>query len=196
MEALSRGHQVTAIARRTEKFSTKESLKIVSADVHDIDELAGILAGHDAVVSTFNPSPDQPNPYESYLSSAQGILQAVRKSGVKRFIFIGGAGSLILDGVQIVDRPDFPQEWLDGARAARDFLGLIKAEDTLDWTYLSPAMKVNFQGERLGKYRTNMERPVFDVNGKSEISGEDLARAIADELEGNQFIKKRFTVGY
>ena len=57
MEALNRGHQVTAIARRTEKFSTKESLKMVSANVNDIDELAGILAGHDAVVRTFNPSP-------------------------------------------------------------------------------------------------------------------------------------------
>ena len=74
--------------------------------------------------------------------------------------------------MQVVDRPEFPEEWLDGARAARDFLEIIKAEDTLDWTHLSSAMKVNFQGERLGKYRTNMERPVFDINGKSEISGE------------------------
>jgi uncharacterized protein len=75
-------------------------------------------------------------------------------------------------------------------------LNIIKEEGRLDWTFLSPALIVEFNGIRKGKYRVNTDTPVFDSNGKSEISAQDLGIAIIDELENNQFIKQRFTVGY
>lgn len=194
-EALSRGHEVTAIARKTDSIATQNELTIVSADVTDVDALAKILAGHDAVVSAFNAGWGNPNLYQDFLSGSEGIQAAVKKSGVKRFLVIGGAGSLFIDGKQLVDSPEFPKEWLSGAQSARDYLNIIREETELDWTFLSPAIMLH-PGERTGKYRTNTESPVFSAEGKSEISVEDLAVAIIDELENNQFVQKRFTAAY
>jgi putative NADH-flavin reductase len=51
-------------------------------------------------------------------------------------------------------------------------------------------------GERLGTYRTGLEVLVTDEAGKSFISGEDFAIAIADEIETPRHRNLRFTVGY
>jgi uncharacterized protein len=51
-------------------------------------------------------------------------------------------------------------------------------------------------GRRTGKYRIGINKPVFDQEGESKISVEDLAVALLDEVEKNQFIKKSFTVAY
>jgi putative NADH-flavin reductase len=49
---------------------------------------------------------------------------------------------------------------------------------------------------RTGKYRLGNNQPVFDQEGESKISVEDLAVALLDEVEKNQFIKQSFTVAY
>ena len=54
-EALDRGHQVTALVRHLEKLPEHPSLKGVQADVNNPVALASLLAGHDAVLSAFNP---------------------------------------------------------------------------------------------------------------------------------------------
>ncbi|WP_229253916.1 hypothetical protein [Dyadobacter sp. NIV53] len=51
-------------------------------------------------------------------------------------------------------------------------------------------------GVRRGTYRTGLDNPVFDKNGRSVLSVEDLALAIVDEIENPQFIQKRFTAAY
>lgn len=112
---------------------------------------------------------------------------------------MGGAGSLfVAPGVQLIDTPQFPAEWKPGALAARDYLNILKNENELEWTFVSPAIEMN-QGtphERRGTYRTELDNPVFDANNKSTISVEDLAVAIIDEVENPKHIRVRFTVGY
>ena len=196
-EALHRGHEVTAIARNTDKITIKNAkLKVVSANIDDSDNLAKILAGHDAVVSAFNAGLTNPNLYNDFIKGSETIQQATRLSGVKRFLIVGGAGSLeIAPGLQLVDSPEFPKEWKTGATAARDYLNILKKEKDLDWTFLSPAIELH-PGKRTGVFRLGTDQPVFDDKNQGKISVEDLAVAIIDELEQNQFIKKRFTVGY
>ncbi|MNV13988.1 hypothetical protein D3C71_1046550 [compost metagenome] len=62
----------------------------------------------------------------------------------------------------------------------------------------SPAIEMNSHagGTRTGKYRTGLDAPVFDQDGRSRLSVEDLAVAIADEIENKQFLNKRFTAAY
>jgi putative NADH-flavin reductase len=196
-EALQRGHEVTAIARNTDKITTKnEKLTPVAADADDSANLAKVLAGHDAVISAFNAGWTNPTLYNDFIKGSEAIQQAVKLSGVKRLLVVGGAGSLeIAPGVQLVDTSEFPAQWKSGATAARDYLNTLKKETTLDWTFLSPAMQLH-PGSRTGKFRLGTDQPVFDENGKNDISVEDLAVAIVDELESNSFIKKRFTLGY
>lgn len=197
-ELENRGFQVEAIVRDTSKVNESENVKAKSADANNIDELAEALKGNDAVISAFNAGWTNPNLYDDFLNGSVNIEKAVEKSGVKRFITVGGAGSLFIDGKQLVDSPDFPAEIKSGATAARDYLNKIKENTTLDWTFFSPAIEMHqgTAGIRTGKYRTALENPVFDENGRSVLSVEDVAVVLVDELEQNNHIRERFTAAY
>ncbi len=195
-EALSRGHEVTAFSRDPSKLDVEhEHLIKQSVDVYDTDILAQLLVGFDAVISTFNAGWTNPNLYDDFLKGSHSIQEAVKKAGVKRFITVGGAGSLYIHGQQLVDSPQFPAEWKAGATAARDYLTELRNEQELDWTFVSPAINLH-PGTRTGVFRLGTEEPVFNAESKSDISAEDLAVALIDELEKGQFIKQRFTLGY
>jgi len=199
-EAADRGHDVTAIARNPEKLSAaSDKVSAIKSDVTDTEQLANVLKGHDVVISTYNPGWTNPNIYNDFLEGAQLIQRAVKKSGVKRLIFVGGAGSLfIAPNLQLVDTPAFAKEWKPGALAARDYLNILRNEEELDWTFVSPAVEMHHgtSGTRMGEYRKGLENPVFDENNRSVISVEDLAVAIVDEAENPKHIKQRFTVAY
>lgn len=197
-ELTDRGYEVTAIARDVHKLRDLKHVLALQADVNDAAALAGALKGNDAVISAFNAGWSNPNIYDDYTKGARAILEAVKTSGIKRFIVIGGAGSLTIDGQKLIDDPNFPKDIKAGAQAATDYLEVIKREHELDWTFFSPAIEMHpgTSGLRTGKYRTATDSPVFDDQGKSILSVEDLALAIVDELENNNFIKQRFTAAY
>ncbi|WP_185153939.1 MULTISPECIES: NAD(P)-dependent oxidoreductase [unclassified Dysgonomonas] len=198
-ELLSRGYEVTAIARSAEKIPVKDGKpKTISADVTDPKALAKAIKGNDIVLSAFNAGWSNPNIYDDFMKGSQAIQAAVKAAGVKRYLVIGGAGSLFINGNQIVDGKDFPAEIKGGATAARDYLNLLKKETELDWTVFSPAIEMHsgIKTGRTGKYRTETESPVFDSNGHSKLSVEDLAVAVVDEIENHKFSRQRFTAGY
>ncbi|WP_276482450.1 NAD(P)-dependent oxidoreductase [Paraflavitalea pollutisoli] len=199
-EALQRGYSVTAIVRHPEKITLQHAgLVVKQGDVRQAGEVARLVAGHDAVVSAYNPGWQNPHIYNEFLEGAQAIEQGTAAAGVPRLIVVGGAGSLeISPGVQLIDTPGFPAEFKPGALGARDYLAILRRNDTLDWTYLSPAivMHPGVKTGRTGHYRTGTDQPVFNEKQVSTISVEDLAVALLDELEQGRFIRKRFTVGY
>lgn len=197
-ELENRGYAVEAIVRDSSKVEQTANVTAKSIDVNNIDDLAEALKGNDAVISTFNAGWTNPNLYNDFLNGSKNIEKAVEKSGVKRFITVGGAGSLFIDGKQLVDGPDFPADIKPGATAARDYLNEIKQNETLDWTFFSPAIEMHqgTAGVRIGKYRTSLESPVFDENGRSILSVEDVAVVLVDELEQNNHIRERFTAAY
>jgi len=198
-ELVNRGYFVNALARNTSKIEESENVKAVTADIYNTAELSEILKGNDAVISAFNPGWTNPNIFEDFLKGAESIEKAVEESGVKRFITIGGAGSLyIAENLQLIDTPEFPAAIKPGAEAARQYLEIIKKNENLDWTFFSPAIEMHqgTAGVRKGTYRTALENPVFDENGRSVLSVEDVAVALVDELENNQFVKQRFTAAY
>ena len=94
-EALDRQHEVTAIVRRTERLPVRPGLTAKQGDIMDTDTLAGLLAGHDAVIAAYNPDRTMPGDvYERMVAGAGSIIKATKKSGVKRLLAVGGAGSL------------------------------------------------------------------------------------------------------
>ncbi|PZF72299.1 NAD(P)-dependent oxidoreductase [Taibaiella soli] len=198
-ELQRRGHEITAITRHPENVKSLPDVAAVKADVFNEDELANALKGNDAIISAYNPGWTNPNIYEDFMKGARSIENAAKKSGVSRIIIIGGAGSLeIAPGVQLVDTPQFPAEYKQGALGARDYLAHIRNEENLDWTFFSPAILMNpaITEGRTGRYRTGRDNPVFDEKGESRLSVEDLSVAIVDALEKNTFIKQRFTAAY
>jgi len=184
-ELSERGHRVTAIARNPEKIAALPGVTAAKGDVFDKTGLAALIKGHDAVISAVH-----------FTTSDPGILiEAARKSGVKRYLVVGGAGSLeVAPGVRLVTTPDFPAAYKAEASKGADFLDLLRTVDDLDWTFLSPsAMFV--PGQRTGKFRLGRDQLLSNENGSS-ISFEDYAIALADEIENPQHVKQRFTVGY
>jgi putative NADH-flavin reductase len=72
---------------------------------------------------------------------------------------------------------------------------LLRNEKDLDWTMLSPSAMIA-PGQRTGKFRLGKDQLLVKADGKSEISLEDYAVAMIDELEDPAHPRSRFTVGY
>ncbi|WPV66407.1 NAD(P)-dependent oxidoreductase [Chitinophaga sp. LS1] len=191
-EALERGHEVTAIVRNPEKITiSNPKLTVKQGDVADADQLAELIKGSEAVISSFNAH-DTP----TYLKLIQGLANGVRKAGIKRVLVVSGAGSLeIAPGKQLLDTPEFPAEWKGGATATREGFYWLREQNDLDWTVMSPAANI-FPGERTGKFRLGKDTLVTDAEGNSKISNKDYAVALIDEVEKNQHVKARFTAAY
>ncbi len=194
-ELLTRGHQVRALQRDPAKLTARPGLEARTFDVLAGGNLAAQLQGVDAVVSAFNAGWTNPNLHDDFLRGSDIIATAAREAGV-RLIVVGGAGSLFIGGQQVVDSPDFPADWKQGALAAREALNRLRADQSgLDWTFVSPAFHLE-PGARTGVFRLGGESPVFDAQGQSRISTADMAVAIVNELETPQHRRGRFTLGY
>lgn len=197
-ELLSRGYQVTAIARSADKIKNDDkNLKVVSADVFDTDKLAEVLKNNDAVISAYNPGWTNPNIYDDTIKGYQSIIEAVKKAGIKRLQAVGGAGSLLVaPGKTVVDSGAIPDEILPGVKALALVLkDQFLPEKELDWVFFSPAGTIE-PGERTGKYRLGLDNLITDDQGNSKISVQDYAKAMVDELENPKHHQQRFTIGY
>lgn len=185
-ELLARGHQVTAIARDPGKIEARKGVTAKRGDVANPAALAELLKGHDAVI----------NAARFQGIKAADLLEAVRNSGVKRLLVVGGAASLrVAAGVRLFDTPQFPEAYKAEASAGIAFLDALKAENELDWVFVSPGALLA-PGERTGKYRLGKDDLLKDARGASSISMEDFAIAMVDELEQARHHRDRFHVAY
>ena len=185
-ELARRGHSVTAIARHPEKIASEANVTPTRGDVMDQAGLARLLAGHDAAISSVH-----------FLASDPAkLIGAAKESKVGRYLVVGGAGSLeVAPGVRLVTTPGFPVAYKAEAEKGAAFLDLLRAEKELNWTFLSPSA-LFVAGERTGKFRLGTDQLLTAADGKSSISFEDFAVALADEIERPAHIRQRFTVGY
>ena len=185
-ELARRGHSVTAIARHPEKIAAQANVTPTEGDVMDQAGLARLLAGHDAAISSVH-----------FLASDPAkLIAAAKESKVGRYLVVGGAGSLeVAPGVRLVTTPGFPVAYKAEAEKGAAFLDLLRAEKELNWTFLSPSA-LFIAGERTGRFRLGTDQLLTAADGKSSISFEDFAVALADEIERPAHIRQRFTVGY
>ena len=185
-ELVRRGHHdITAIVRNPQKVVPQPRVTARAGDVFDQDGLARLLAGHDAVISAVHFTASDP----------RKLIEAVRASGVKRYLVVGGAGSLeVSPGIQLIETSEFPEAYKEEAAAGGMFLEMLRQENQLDWTFLSPSA-VFEPGERTGTFRLGDDQLLTNDKG-SNISFEDYAVAMVDELEKQAHSRRRFTVGY
>jgi putative NADH-flavin reductase len=185
-ELANRGHAVTAIARNPDKIAAQPNVTAKQGDVLDQGGLAALFAGHDAAISSVH-----------FLDSDPAkLIGAARDSKVGRYLVVGGAGSLeVAPGVRLVTIPAFPAPYKAEAEKGGAFLDLLRQEMELNWTFLSPSALFT-AGERTAKFRLGTDQLLTASDGKSWISFEDFAVALADEIERPAHIRQRFTVGY
>jgi putative NADH-flavin reductase len=184
-ELSNRGHTITGIARNPEKIAALPGVTAKQGDVFDKDGLAALIRGHDAVISSVH----------FLASDAETLIAAVRASGVKRYLVVGGAGSLyVAPGKRLIETPEFPEIYKAEAQKGTDFLELLQPVNDLEWSFLSPSA-LFIPGERTGKFRLGQDTLLGSDQGSS-ISFEDFAIALVDEIENPAHVKQRFTVGY
>ena len=195
-EALDRGHQVTGIVRNPAKLPQHAALNAVAGDAYNAEALAAHFKGHDAVIHAFNPGWGTADIRERFIQGSQAIIAASKQADVQRLLVVGGAGSLyVAPGLQLIDTPDFPAEYKEGAEGARQALNLLKAETALAWSFISPPALLQ-PGARSGQFRIGGDQLLMNGDAPAQISVADLAVAIIDELERPHHLRQRFTVGY
>jgi uncharacterized protein len=191
-ELVSRGHNVTAIVRDPSKVPPQPSVKVVQGDIFDSKQVATQVKGADAVISAYGPGQGA---VDALLKATHSLIAGLKEAGVKRLIFVGGAGSLyVAPGVDVIDSGNLPEVYKEIAIAHREAWKLLRETD-LDWTYFSPAAFIE-PGERTGKFRVGADWLLMDEKGNSRISAEDYSIALVDELENPKHIKQKFTVAY
>jgi uncharacterized protein len=197
-EALDRGHKVNGVVRNPEKITTvHKNLVVKSGDVSSIDTVREASIGADAVISAFNPGWKNPDIASETTRVYRTILEGVRQSGVKRFLVVGGAGSLFISpGKRLMDAGVMPESFLPAVKALADFyLNDLEAEKSIDWVFFSPAGNIQ-PGIRTGNFRLGKDDMIFNEAGESNISVQDYAVAMINELEQPEHHRERFTIGY
>jgi putative NADH-flavin reductase len=197
-EALTRGHKVKAIVRHPEKIMVSHpNLTKEKGDVSDPKLVSNLCKGNDIVISAYNPGWKNPEIAEETLRVYPAILEGVKNSGVKRFLIVGGAGSLFVKpGVRLMDSGVFPEEFLPAVKALASFyLDNLTTVKNIDWVFFCPAGTIA-PGKRTTKFRLGKDNLVRDSDGKSSISVEDYAVAMLDEAENSVHHRERFTIGY
>lgn len=181
-ELRRRGHEVIALARRATDI---RGVAVKAVDANETDALIAAIRGADAVISAAKFKDTR----------TASLIEAVRAAGIKRYLVVGGAGSLeTAPGVLEMHSPKFPPHVLPEAKAGAEFLQQLRGTD-LDWTFLSPSRFFE-PGQRTEKFRIGTDQLLVAADGKSAISMEDYAIAMVDELEQPKHLRQRFTVGY
>lgn len=193
-EAVTRGHQVIALVRNPSAIE-RQDVEVRQLDVLAEQDFAQALQGVDTVIASIGGR--AAGNHDVVERSAAKLLEQLPNAGVKRLLWVGGAGSLeVAPGVQLVTVPDFPAEYKDEALAQSQALQVFRNSDSpLNWTFVSPAAEI-FPGEKLGQFRVGGDQLLTDAQGHSKISVADFASAMLDELETAKHAKQRISVAY
>ncbi|UNK16333.1 NAD(P)-dependent oxidoreductase [Paenibacillus sp. N3/727] len=190
-EAVSRGHEVTAIVRNASKIGETQTA-ILEKDIFDLT--SSDLQGFDVVINAFGAVPGQEH---LHVEAGRVLINAIKGAPETRLIVVGGAGSLYVDEaktVRLMDTPQFPKEYLATATNQGKNLEDLQNESEIQWTFVSPAAFFNPDGKRTGSYQKGKDNLIVNSKGDSYVSYADYAIAIIDEIEKPQHIKERFTV--
>lgn len=185
-QALASGHNVTALVRDPRRLALQqERLRVVKGDILDADSVARVMAGQDAVCCTIGIKLPWP-PVTVFSEGTGNLLQAMKKTGVRRLICVTGigAGDSRGHGGFLYDYLILPVLFRTVYADKDRQEALIKASD-VDWTIVRPGFLTN--GPLTKNYRT-----LTDMTGVTagRISRADVAHFFLQELESRQYLRQ------
>lgn len=195
-EALSRGHEVTAVVRNTTVTNNLPTgIKVLTGDARNIEDVIEFSTGQDVVISAIRPANGNER---DVIPTTRSLMDGLAKTG-PRLLVVGGAATLKVPGTGgktvVEDSNYLPVSARHIGKASADQLEVCLAETRVDWAYLSPAADF-VPGQRTGNYRIGIDELLIDAQGVSKISMEDAAIALIDEVEQPRHHQVRFTVAY
>lgn len=189
-EAVSRGHQVTAIVR--DKSKLKDSnVEVLEKNILDLTQ--DDAKQFEVIVNAFGAPLGEE---QAHVDAGHALIEAVKGTDT-RIIVVGGAGSLYVDEnktVRLIDTPEFPDFVKPTAKGQGRNLQELQTTTDITWTFLSPSAVFDAEGKRTGSYKSGKDHLLVNSKGESYISYADYAIAVLDEIENPQHINERFTV--
>ncbi len=189
LQALDKGHEVTAIVRRPAAITlTHARLRVTTGDVLKPDSFASALQQQDAVLSTIGVTGLKPMTF--HRQSARNIVEQMGKAGVQRLVCVTSVG--------VLDKPVGPlfYIWLIKPLLKNIYddmrhMEQVVQESPLAWTIVRPSRL--FDGKRTGQYRVGSSGELDHAN---KISRADLAACLLDQLETQANWQKAIAVAY
>lgn len=194
-EALTRGHEVTAVVRDPAKYGdlASDRVQVVAGDITNVRSVAAAAEGHDIAISAVYDATSAPEPF--FVGAAHALLESLPQAGVRRALIIGLVSNLeFAPGQRIMDGPDFPEGFLEFSKGHAAGLEVFRSATTdLDWLVVTPPMVLD-EAERTGAYRVGGDQLLTKEDGTSHLSYADLAVALLDEAETPKHHKTRISV--
>ncbi|WP_150284494.1 NAD(P)-dependent oxidoreductase [Rummeliibacillus sp. TYF-LIM-RU47] len=189
-EAISRGHEVTAIIRNASKIGDK-NIEVLEKTIFDLT--SNDLKNFEVVVNAFGAALGEE---QAHVDAGHALIEALKGTNT-RAIIVGGAGSLYVDEnktVTVMETPDFPEIFKPTAKGQGRNLQELKENSNIKWTFISPSAVFDAEGKRTGSYKSGKDHLLVNSKGESYISYPDYAIAVIDEIENPQHVNERFTV--
>ncbi|MGN7394336.1 NAD(P)-dependent oxidoreductase [Peribacillus frigoritolerans] len=190
-EALTRGHEVTAIVRDESRVQI-QGVSVLEKDIFDLK--VEDIKEFDVVVNAFGAAPGKEH---LHVDAGKILIEAMKGAPQTKLIVVGGAGSLFVDEaktIRVLDTPEFPKEYFATAFNQSKNLGDLQNATDIQWTFISPSAFFDPQGNRTGRYKLGKDNLLVNSKGESYVSYADFALAVLDEIENPQHINQRFTV--
>ncbi|RRN71894.1 NAD(P)-dependent oxidoreductase [Peribacillus simplex] len=190
-EALTRGHEVTAIVRDQAKVQI-QGASVQEKDLFDLK--AEDIKAFDVVVNAFGAAPGKEH---LHVDAGKILIDAMKGAPQTKLIVVGGAGSLFVDEaktIRVLETPEFPKEYYATASNQSKNLEDLNNATGIQWTFISPSAFFDPQGNRTGEYKLGKDNLLVNSKGESYVSYADFALAVLDEIENPQHINQRFTV--
>jgi uncharacterized protein len=189
-EAVTRGHQVTAIVRDASKLQDK-NVAVIEKNVFDLT--TSDLKTFDVVINAFGAPLGEE---QAHVDAGHALIEALKGTTTK-LIVVGGAGSLFVDEnktIKLIDTPEFPDFVKPTALGQGRNLQELQESTDLTWTFISPSAVFDAEGKHTGSYQSGKDHLLMNSKGESYISYADFALAVVDEIENPKHVNERFTV--
>ena len=170
-----------------------ERVEVVNKSLFDVTKED--IADCDVMISAYGSGFDA----DPTLNHKAFLKYIELNEGTKRhLIAIGGAGSLFTDSTHTTycyetpEHPDFLREISKNIKLGIDEL---KKTSDVNWTVVCPSSFFDSEGALTGNYEIGTEEQViFNEAGESRVTYEDLAMAMLDIAEADNYNQKQITV--
>jgi putative NADH-flavin reductase len=188
-QALEQGHQVTAFTRNPAGVEQQhERLQVAQGDVTDVEAVARVVAGHDAVIVTVGAG----RKGGVRAAGTKAIVDAMQQTGVRRLIVqstLGAgdsAGNLNFWWKRVMFGLLLRPAYADHQEQEQHVLG-----SDLDWTIVRPSAFTD--GPRTGDYRRGFGT---DVKTKLKIARADVADFLLEQLTDDGNLHRTPAISY
>ncbi|MEU7613357.1 NAD(P)H-binding protein [Micromonospora sp. NPDC049204] len=195
-EAAARGHQVTALSRSVPSAPVP-NVTYRQGDARDEATVSASIDGADVVVAALAPRGPLAGVFRDVYRTVARLADA---AGVPLFV-VGGYSSLRpAPGAErfVADLSHVPAELHDEIRAGAALIieDLPAAPATLDWVFVSPALRFGayMPSEQLGRYRLGDDVAVAPEDGGA-ISAADYALGFVDLIEKGDHHRTQVNLG-